>query len=292
MRHCAHTGGGSLARPTIFSYLDYRAFLREWFDAMKRADPDYSYAQFARDGGCSKSTLANVLSGARTPRSGTLDAFARAMALTPSERNYLGLLVELAGAEDLDARRQVMERILASERYHQVRVAERGDESELFRFIEHWYVPAIRELAALPSFVPEPEWIASVLRPRITVDQARDGLDRLFELDLLRHGPDGSVERREIQFRTDVAAHQVAIQHLYRETLPQLLRRVDRADGEEQHVMAATLILPPELMAEAKARLTATVQQLAALSDAAGVDGERRIYQLAGQLLPVSETVG
>ena len=56
--------------------------------------------------------------------------------------------------------------------------------------------------------------------------------------------------------------------------------------------MAATLILPPELMAEAKARLTATVQQLAALSDAAGVDGERRIYQLAVQLLPVSETVG
>lgn len=281
-----------MSQPSVFSYLDYRSFLRDWFEARKRSDDGYSYARFAEDGGCSKSTLANVLSGARSPRSGTLDAFARAMSLTPSERNYLGLLVELSEAEGLDRRREVMERILVSERYQQVRLAKGGDESELFRLVEHWYIPAVRELAALPAFRPDPEWIARTLRPSISVDEARDALDRLFELKLLRYGPNGTVERGEIQFRTEPEVRERAILHLYREAIPELLRRFESTEDYPSHVMAATIILPPDLMAEAKARLSATVNQLAALGDAAGVDGERRIYQLAVQLVPISETVG
>ena len=280
-----------MPQPSVFSYLDYRSFLRDWFESRKRSDDGYSYARFAEDGDCSKSALANVLSGARTPRSGTLDAFARAMSLLPSERNYLGLLVELSEAEGLDRRREVMERILASERYQQVRQAERGSEDELFRYIEHWWVPAIRELAALPAFRPDPEWIAGTLRPKITVEQARDALDRLFELDLLRYGPDGTVERCEIQFRTETLARQAALLHLYRKAIPELLQRVNHVAESEHHVMAATVILPPDLMDEARGRLTATVNQIAALGDAAGVDGERRIYQLAVQLVAISDPV-
>ena len=278
--------------PSIFSYLDYRAFLQDWFDARKREDPTYSYARFAEDGDCSRSALANVLSGARTPRAGTLDAFARAMELTPSARNYLGLLVELATAQGLDERRQVMERILAAEHYQQVRLAERGPDSDLFRYIEHWYVAAIRELAALPDFQADPTWIASILRPRISVEEAADALDRLFELGMLRHAVDGSVERREVQFRTENVARQEAILHFYREALPALLRTVEVRADDEQAVMAATLLLPPDLVPEATARVAALTNQLAAMADAAGVDGERRVYQLAVQLIPISDAVG
>jgi len=274
--------------PTAFSYLDYRTFLRDWFDARKRQDPSYSHSAFAREGGCSRSALANVLSGARTPRPATLDAFARAMALTPSERNYLGLLVELASAQDIDQRRQVMERILASERYHQVRYAEHGEENDLFRYVEHWYIPVIRELAGLPGFRADAEWVASRLQPRITVDEARDALDRLFELDLLRHGPDGRVERQEIQFRTEPEASQEALMHFYRQALPELLTHLERRPSSEQHLTAATVTLAPELVEEAKARLNAVMSQLAALADASSDQGEQQVYQVAVQLVPVS----
>lgn len=279
--------------PSVFAYLDYRSFLRDWLDAKKRADDTYSYATFAGEGGCSKSALANVLSGARSPRPGTLDAFARAIAMSPSERNYLGLLVDLSMAHSLDDRRRVMEQILSSERYRQVRMAEGERDSDVFRYLEHWYIPAIRELASLPAFRPEPEWIVGVLRPPISLAQAQDALDRLFELDFLDRLPDGTVEPGDVQFRTEPENAQAATLRFHREVIPGLLTHLQGGDAsKQQHVMAATISLPPDLVPEAKARVSALVLQLAAMADAAGVEGEQRVYQVAVQLLPLSEGVG
>lgn len=277
--------------PSVFSYIDYRTFLRDWFAARKREEPGYSYARFASDGGCSKSTLANVLSGARTPRAATLDAFARAMELTPSGRNYLGLLVELASASDLESRRRVMDRILASDRYGQVRFAEQESPSTVARYLEHWYIPAIRELAALPDFRPDPAWIARRLRPEISVDQADAALQCLFELDFLRHGSDGGVELREVQFRTEPEADQAAIMHFHRTQVPELLRHVRGEHAAEQHLLTGTIHLPPDLVTEVKARLDAFFGQVAVLADAAPDAEGARVYQYSAQLLPLTEAV-
>ncbi|MCA9569436.1 MAG: helix-turn-helix domain-containing protein [Myxococcales bacterium] len=104
--------------PSVYVFLDYRVFLRTWFDACKRARPGYTYATFAAEAGCSRSALANVMSGARTPRPRTLDAFARAMGLGPGEREQLGLLVELAASRDVRHRRALLERVLQNARAH------------------------------------------------------------------------------------------------------------------------------------------------------------------------------
>lgn len=277
--------------PSVFAYLDYRSFLRDWFEARKRQDATYSHGRFAREAGCSRSTLSNVIAGNRTPRADTLDAFARAMNLDPAERNYLGLLVDLTAAQDLDSRREAMDRILASERYKQVRVAENESDSTVFRYVEHWYVPAVRELAGLPGFRADPEWIAHQLRPRISVDQARDALERLFELDFLRRTGDGRVEPQEVRFRTEATA-QSAIMHFHRDQVPALLRHVRLEDHALQHLVASTIVLPDSMLPEVKARLDTLVEQLATLADAAPRDQGARVFQLAVQLLAISEEVG
>ncbi len=120
--HVSRRAPASFGPPCIFGYLDHRVFLRDWIDARKRHDPHYSYAAFARAGGCSKAAVSNVLNGARTPRPDTLDAFARAMALTPDERNYLGLLVDYSAAPTVERRREVLHRLLSNHRYHPPRL--------------------------------------------------------------------------------------------------------------------------------------------------------------------------
>lgn len=274
--------------PSVFSYLEYRPFLQDWFEARKRQDPTYSYARFAADGECSRSSLANVISGARTPRPATLDAFARAMDLQPPERNYLGLLVELANAPDVEHRRQVMDRILASERYGQVRMAETVPDSDLARYLEGWHVPAIKEMALCDDFRADPEWIVSRLREGVTTEQVEQALETLFDLDFLRRSEDGRVEVQELSFRTEPDSFQRAVFRYQRFVLPPLLASIDTRESTEQQLLAATVSLSPDMVAEAKVRLNDVVAHLASMGDALEPGKTRRVYQLAVQLLPVT----
>ncbi|MEZ4323255.1 MAG: TIGR02147 family protein [Myxococcota bacterium] len=274
--------------PAVFSYLDYRAYLRDWFEARKREQPDYSYATFARDGGGSKAALANVLAGSRAPRASTLDAFARAMALAPNERNYLGLLVELSLAQNLTERREAMGRILASEQYGRMKHSESAPDADVARYLEHWYVPVIREMVGLPGFRDDPEWIAAALVPVVTRDEVVEALATLFDLGFLFRAADGTVQQREIRFSTGVEASQLAVSRYHREVPPDLMRAVDPLRGAEQHLLAITVALHPSHVAEVKARLNAVLEQVAALGDdAAGLEG-KRVYQVGMQVLPVS----
>jgi uncharacterized protein (TIGR02147 family) len=281
-----------MSAPSVYAYLDYRTFLNDWIHHRRADDPDYSYARFAREGGGSKAALANVLSGARSPRPATLDAFARAMDLSPPERNYLGLLVDLSAAVDVTTRREVMDRILSTERYRQLGLAESSSDDDVFRFAEHWYLPVIREMATLPGFREDPEWIATTLRPTIQTHEASQALQTLLDLGFLCRDPEGRLQAREIRFRTQPEAVQRAATHYHRSVVPELLRSLDVAHSEYQHVVAATVTLAPEQLAEAKARIQVVVEQLATIADDRGARGEARVYQFSVQLLPVTAVVG
>ncbi|MGK0345711.1 MAG: hypothetical protein ACI855_001777 [Myxococcota bacterium] len=277
-----------MSLPEVFAYLDYRAFLKTWFEASKQADATYSYARFAEDGECSKSALANVIGGARRPKPSTVDSFSRAMDLSVSERAYLGLLVDLDAAATQSDRRAVMEQILSSERYGQVRLAEKEPDADIEQFLENWWIPAIRELAALPGFVNDAEWVAAQMIPAIEPAQAQAALDTLFQLDFLTEA-DGNVRQNEIHWRTEPEATQAAAARYHRVVLPSLMSTLDTSRSDQQHLVAATLVLDESVIAEVKATLNAVIQQLVNLGEDVPRQPGTRVYQLAIQLLPVSE---
>lgn len=128
-----------------------------------------------------------------------------------------------------------------------------------------------------------------MLRGRITEDEAAEALDRLFDMEFLRRGPDGSVEVREVTFRSDPETDQLAVQHFHRTQVPELIRRLREDDPSERHLSTMTLPLSPDLVPEFKARVDAFVAQMANLADAAPREPGARIYQLSVQLLPLTE---
>lgn len=276
--------------PDIFDYIDYRAFLSDWFEARKRHGR-YSYASFAEAGGCSKAALANVIQGNRTPRSSTLDAFARAMELSPKERHYLGVLVDLDAAPGPRRRREVMEYLLSNERFGQVRIADREPRSDIERYLEHWWILAVRELVSMPGFREDPEWIAQTLYPRIEAEQASYALEVLQSLDFVRRDAEGRLVCNEIRFATDPESLGTALVRFYREQIPRLLSGLNVGLQEVQHYMGATVVFDEGSIPEAKAHLHQMVHQLATLGDARPRTDPARVYQVAVMMVPVTELV-
>ena len=83
--------------PSIYRYLDYRAYLRDWFAARKAEDPSFSRREFARRAGrTSPGFLTEVMDGTRQLTAPTVAAVTHALGLSRAESTYFGSLVALA----------------------------------------------------------------------------------------------------------------------------------------------------------------------------------------------------
>src|SRR6185436_18708226 len=83
----AYSPGSPL--PNIFAYLNYRDFLRDFYQEQKAKNPVFSYQYFAnRAGFKSKSFLKLVIDGRKNLTGSSLEKMAQAMKLSPKAFSY------------------------------------------------------------------------------------------------------------------------------------------------------------------------------------------------------------
>ena len=111
-------------KPDLYKYLDYRSYLRDWFQYKKATNRRFSHRAFARrTGQKSPSTLSDVMEGRRNLTPTTTEAFCKALGFTSEEEGFFILLVHLDQAKDNVERNRVYERIAATRRFREIRHA-------------------------------------------------------------------------------------------------------------------------------------------------------------------------
>lgn len=81
----------------VFSFTNYREFLRARYLELKASDPAFSHRSFAKAAGLgSPNYLKLVIDGARELALKSAKAFARGLRLNPSEADYFVSLVDAA----------------------------------------------------------------------------------------------------------------------------------------------------------------------------------------------------
>jgi len=267
----------------IHDYLDYRKFLRDWFDAHKKENPRFSHRAFVRrTGQRSPSLLADVIKGRRNLTPQAAASFVRAMRLNAEEGAFFKALVALDQGETHQEKNDAWSHISSSRKLSQVRRIE----GEAFRCLSHWYYPAIRELAALESFVEDPQWIAERLAPPITPHQAAQALKSLLEVGMLvREG--GRLKPSEGLARTPHEVVGLAV-HNYHDGMLDLARRaIHDVPARRRHFTAVTTSIPRSKVAELKQELAAFQERLLALCDA-GEDPDEEVIQINLHFFPLT----
>ena len=268
--------------PDITRYLDYRAYLRDWYEARKAANPRFSHRAFVRrTGQKSPSLLADVIHRRRNLTPQLVGAFARAMKLPAADARLFALLVRLDQEKDNDARNAVWQELAATRRFREARQLE----GESFRYLSEWWYPAIRELAAREDFEADPAWIARRLRPRITEAQARQALEALFDLGMLVE-QDGEVRQAEGAVVTPREVLGIAVDNYHRGMLGLAREGIRGFKAAERHYIGVTAGIPESLMPELKAELNAFAERLLELCD--GAEQTERVVQLELALFPLS----
>jgi uncharacterized protein (TIGR02147 family) len=272
------------AGPQIYSYLDYRKFLADWFAYQKTIRKTFSHRAFVkRTGQRSPSLLSDVINGRRNLTPAGLEGFLRAMKLRSAQARFFTALVELDQAETPDEKNAAWAKVAATRRFR----SSRRLEGDSFRYLSTWYLPVVRELANREEFRDDPHWIASQIRPKITVEQARDALDLLFEMDLLRRG---SGTRVVFGGGSVVTPHEVAslaVRNYHDGMLERARGAIHLFDSSERHFLGITVSAPDSLIPELKEELNAVQERILDRCSGSELDGGR-VMQFNLNFFPLS----
>lgn len=169
----------------IYSYLDYREFLRTYYEERKTHRRSFSYRIFAESLGLDQSHLAKILMGQLHITPELIPAVQKYFAWESNAAEYFAGLVAFGRASN-PAEAKVWFDRLESIRPTQYRCLA----AEQLEYFRHWYTPAVRSILA---FHPKAtvQQIAALLSPQPTFTEIDESLTLLCKLELIHKEPDG-----------------------------------------------------------------------------------------------------
>jgi uncharacterized protein (TIGR02147 family) len=149
-----------------------------------------------------------------------------------------------------------------------------------------WYLPAIRELSLAARFEPDPNWIARTLRPKITAREARNALDLLERLGLLRPDATGRLRATHQRVATVPEPQSAQIAQYHRAMIKRALVAIDDVPRKERSISSVTLCVDGTGLSALKQRIQQIRRELLDEFDA-GSSGAQ-VVQVNFQVFPLS----
>jgi uncharacterized protein (TIGR02147 family) len=272
----------SMPAPDVFEFDDYRAFLRAHYAFKKERGRGFSLRVFSRLAGLTSSNyLKLVMDGDRNLSAEVAERFATACGLEGARASYFSELVALQQARTQAERQRAYENLRTHRRFRQAHPLD----DEYAAYHAHWYVPAVRELAARRDFEADPKWIASKLMPAITTRQAARALRVLRELGMLVED-NGKLRQAHALVKTPDRPLGHHVVRFHRVMMERAAAAIDLVPREQREIASLTLCLSSEQLSALKADLS---RMRGDLLRRYGADANaRRVVQVNFQMFPLS----
>jgi uncharacterized protein (TIGR02147 family) len=155
-----------------------------------------------------------------------------------------------------------------------------------YAYFSEWHHPAVRELACMPSFLGDFAALARSLRPAITAKQARESVDLLLRLGLLRKTAHGRYVQADGNVQTADELTSFIILRYQKEGIRLADAALESVDPEERDISTFTAGISRECFLAVKKELQAFRRHLSRLVEKDR--GADRVYQLNLQFFPLS----
>ncbi len=271
-----------MKKTSIFHYICYQDYLKAYFAARKKDDPKFSHRFLStRLGLSSPNFIMLVMQGKRKLTRSMAFKISRAFRLLPKEAEYLESMVEFTRAASNSEKDKYLSRMM--ELRKDTDVNKLADYQ--YEYYSKWYNLAIRELAASPEFKGDYAWLARKVFPPVTPGQARDSVELLLKLGLLKK-KGGVFVRNSPLITTGPEVSSVAVANFHRAMARLASEALDTVSRDERNMTACTVNISrkgfeeiKEAIAECRGRVLAVAEKDAAAD---------RVYQVNFHVFPVS----
>lgn len=264
----------------ISEYLDYRAYLRDFYAAQKRHQSGFTYARFSQRAGIrSPNYLKLVMDGKKNLTLTNMSRFAKALELDPPSREYFLTLVQFNQAKTPSEREFNYQQLLQRRAQWIKADQARRLKSHEFEVLSSWIHHAIMVMTNLPNFLNVPQWISQKLFHFISPAEVTPVLQRLFELGLIRANSNGRFQQTHRQVKTDPELRNSAGKIFYQGLLQRAAKAFDHETIQEREFSAQFVTLSAAQFEEYKSLIRNFMSDLnerSLISD----DRSRRVYAL------------
>lgn len=270
---------------SIFEYLDYRSYLKDWFAEKKEANPRYSHRLFSRKmSQKSPSFLKDIIDGRRSITADQRASFCDILGLNKAQKSYFLDLLTFQNSKSKEEKKRAFEKMAASRRVQGARRVE-GDS---YSYLSNWYCPAIRELAAIPGFKADVDWIVKRIRPKIKKSQAKDALGILKSLKMLTVHDDLSVTVADGTLTTPPQVTGIAVHNYHKEMLGLSIEAIDRFPSVQRHLVGVTVNVPVSLIPQLKEEINTFAARICDICDSSAEESEQAL-QVNLHFYPLSD---
>ena len=228
-----------MQKPNIFHYENYRRFLADWYSWMKSSKKTFSFRSFSRWAGFkSPNQLYLVIREKRNISWSSLDTYCKILKLNKREKKYFELLVKLNQSKDLSLKTQYLKE-LSSHHLKQGFLLKKDQ----YSYLSNWYYPVIREMACLADFRDNPVWISKKLGGKITSQEAKQAIQTLLSLKLLKRDSKNKLLQTNHYVTTGHEIQMVA-SHIYHTQMSQLaMESLSTRKASERNFTALTFTI-------------------------------------------------
>ena len=269
----------------IFKYIDYRAFLADFYQEKKKTTRFFSYRYFAdRANIKSPVFLKQVIDGERNLTRTMIEKFISALNLNKKESVFFKNLVLFNQAKEAHEKQEHYSVMLTMMDY----VQEYQLKSDQYSYFDKWYTCVVRELVCIHQFNDDFAAIAAAVKPRIRPAEAKKAVQLLLRLNLLEK-QDGhyrqtntaitSIDDMVALARRAFNSAMLLVARDANESLPPTVRNVS---GITMGISKPCYEVLLAEMAAFKERVKAIVNQ---------DTSSAQVYQLNLQLFPLSDDV-
>lgn len=272
-----------MSEPSVFQYLDYRAFLDDMFGYRKAKDAYFSHRYFARMAGFSTPNfLKLVITGQRNLTSTSIAQVAKGFSLKSKEREFFEYLVFMTQAKNHHERNYYYQKMMSIRGMGTIKKLE----SASYEYFSNWYVPVLREVATWGDGRMSAEEMAALLNPPVAPKDAERALKVLTDLQLLKKDEEGRWRQSEAAVTTGPEVRSLVIANYHREMIRLATESIERHPSQERDLSALTLSLSRERMPELKKKIAAFRREL--LDLASREDAPEQVVQINFQAFPLT----
>jgi uncharacterized protein (TIGR02147 family) len=270
----------------IFTYLDYRSFLADFFAAKKKDNFHFSVRMVAYRLGCNPGFFTRVLKGTRNLSPHYILKLTDVLKLNTKQKKYFELLVNYN-----QAKKQI-------EKDHYFRQLDifRSSKVKTTALAQHamyaeWFYVVLRELI---NIIPCKNFseatcrlIAKHFDPRVRPDQIRQALAILDDVGMLKRSGNGTFTVRERFITTGMDIPQVIINRVLIQFIDLARFAVDRFPRQERSLSTLTFSVSERGFEKIREKLDQYRREILSI-----VNEERdtidRVYHLNMHLFPVT----
>ena len=269
--------------PDIFTYIDYRQFLKDTIEERRKGNTNFSLRYISQKAGIkSMGFLSMVLKGNRNISERLIIELAHIFKLNKKERHYFRSLVHFNQAQTHGEKTHFYQEILSLQKGPVCTVRQ-----DQYEFYEKWYYSAVRELVAIYKITDDYTYLAKLLKPSIKPNEAKLALEVLTRLGLIKKTGSGIYKRVDAVITSGSLIRPFAIQNFQRAAMELAKSAYDRFPREERELSTITMSIDSdtyEIVKKKLAKLRSEVMELAR-----SVKHPQQVYQLNFQLFPTSK---